>query len=104
MKSCLASRLVIATVVTTGALSLITPVTAQQIPAPVANGIYHPRESSFFREGREKFEREIRFLSRSSISSLESILKITPEKTPVIKQPLLENPQSFPGKKALPSH
>ncbi|ALF51965.1 hypothetical protein ACX27_02400 [Nostoc piscinale CENA21] len=104
IKSCTASRLLIATVVTTGALSLITPVNAQQTPETVANGIYHPREATFFREGREKLEREIGFLSKNSISAPESILKITPAKTPVIQQPPLDNPQYLPEKKALPSN
>ncbi|AFY41783.1 hypothetical protein Nos7107_1128 [Nostoc sp. PCC 7107] len=92
-----------ATLVATGALLSITPVNAQQTPETVANGIYHPRESRFFREGREKFEREIGFLQKDSISSLEGILKITPQPTPIIKQPLLENPQYLPNNKALPS-
>ncbi|BBD58067.1 hypothetical protein NIES2109_08360 [Nostoc sp. HK-01] len=104
MKYSISSHLVIATLVTIGALSLITPVNAQQIPETVANGIYHPRESSFFREGREKFEREIGFLQQSSSYSPESILKITPVETPIIKQPPLENPRNLPDNKALHSH
>ncbi|MBE9208316.1 hypothetical protein IQ244_17635 [Nostoc sp. LEGE 06077] len=103
MKYSISYSLVMATLVTIEALLSITPINAQQIPETVANGIYHPRESSFFREGREKFEREIGFLQQNSSYSPESILKITPQSTPIIKQPPLENPQYLPNNKALPS-
>ncbi|MCC5637220.1 hypothetical protein LC593_15405 [Nostoc sp. CHAB 5844] len=100
MKYCLSSSLVLATLVTTQALSLITPVNAQQIPAPVANGILHPRESSFFREGREKFEKEIRFLFRNSRSPLEVPLKINREQTQIRRQrSLFDNPLNLPDNK-----
>jgi len=105
MKYCTASSFVLATLVTTQVLSFIIPVTAQQVPSPVANGILHPKESNFFTEGRDKFEKEIRFLLRANRSPLEVPLKVNREQTQIRKQrSLLDNPQYFPDKKALPSH
>lgn len=100
MKSYISSSLAIATLLTTTTLSFITPVTAQQIPSPVANGILHPKESSFFRIGREKFEKEIQFLLRSSRSPLENPLKVNCEQIQIRRQrSLLDNPQDLPNNK-----
>jgi hypothetical protein len=63
-------------------LFLTTPVVAQQVPQvppSVTHGIFRPRESSFFKEGREKFEKEIQRLNqRRSLS--DKLLKIRLEK------------------------
>lgn len=72
------SNFVKATTLSLGLL-LTTPVLAQQALDPVINGILHPRESSFFREGRERFEKEIQILAqRRNLSA--TILKIRLEK------------------------
>jgi hypothetical protein len=80
-------------------LLLTTPVLAQQIPAPVINGILHPRESSFFREGREKVEKEIqRLAQRRSLSA--TILKIRLEKNQRQRKQAPNNqPQVLPSDK-----
>lgn len=80
-------------------LLLATPVIAQQVPSPVINGVLHPRESSFFREGREKFEREIqRFTQRRNLP--ETLLKIRLEKIERQEKRSPENkPQVLPSDK-----
>ncbi|MBD2451548.1 hypothetical protein H6G76_31415 [Nostoc sp. FACHB-152] len=90
------SNFVKATTLSLGLL-LTTPVLAQQAPAPVINGISHPRESSFFREGRERFEKEIQILAqRRSLSA--TILKIRLQK---IERHEKRSPNNQP--QALPS-
>jgi hypothetical protein len=92
------SNFVKATTLSLGLL-ITTPVVAQQVPSSVINGVLHPRESSFFREGREKFEKEIqRFTQTVSLS--DTILKIRLEKIERQQKPSPDNkPQVLPSDK-----
>jgi hypothetical protein len=87
------SNFVIVTAATV-VLFFTTPITAQQVPQPVINGVLHPRESNFFREGREKLEKEIQLLLKRSIFPPEDPLKVN--QIQKIEQPPLENPQVLP--------
>lgn len=92
------SNFVKATTLSLGLL-ITTPAVAQQVPASVINGVLHPRDSSFFREGREKFEKEIqRFTQTMSLS--DTILKIRLEKIQRQEKRSLDNkPQVLPSDK-----
>ncbi|WGV28315.1 hypothetical protein [Halotia branconii] len=76
-------------------LLLTTPVTAQQVPPQVINGVLH-QESRFFRQGREEFEKEIQLLLRKSLNPPASLLKVHPIKTQEQRSPN-ENPQIAPN-------
>jgi hypothetical protein len=61
---------------------LITPAAAEGTNSyqSVVNGILHQtQENDFFKQGREKFEREIQLLMQRSRSTPHQILKINPE-------------------------
>lgn len=78
MKSIL-SICVKATTLSLGLL-ITTPVLAQELPpAPVLNGVLHPRDDSFFAEGRKNFEIEIQNLSQERVLA-DTLLKIRTEK------------------------
>lgn len=92
------ANLIKATTLSLGLL-LTTPVVAQQVPAPVINGVLHPQESRFFREGREKFEREIQRLNQSRSLS-NTLLRIRLEKIERQERRSPDNkPQVFPSNK-----
>jgi hypothetical protein len=59
---------------------LITPAAEANSYQPVINGILHQQqENDFFKQGREKFEEEIKLLIQRSRSTPHEILKINPE-------------------------
>ncbi|MBD2438460.1 hypothetical protein [Nostoc sp. FACHB-110] len=78
-------------------LLITSPVLAQQLPpAPVLNGVLHPRDDKFFVEGREKLETEIQNLSLER-SLADTLLKIRTEKIERQEKPLPDNqPQTLP--------
>jgi hypothetical protein len=55
-----------------------TPVAASQ-NQQIVNGLLHPTENNFFKEGREQFEREIQMLLHQPPSTSLRLLKISPE-------------------------
>ncbi|MBW4670034.1 MAG: hypothetical protein KME60_22140 [Cyanomargarita calcarea GSE-NOS-MK-12-04C] len=54
------------------------PVAASQ-NQQILNGLLHPTEDNFFKEGREQFEREIQMLLHQPPSSFDRLLKISPK-------------------------
>jgi hypothetical protein len=66
-------------------LLFVLPATASPSQS-VINPVLHQQENDFFKQGREKFEREIQLLLQRSNSVPEDILKISPEIKPIQEQ------------------
>jgi hypothetical protein len=73
---------------------LVVPVRAKD-SQQVINATLHQQENDFFKQGREKIEREIQLLLQRSHSFPENVLEIKPDAQPIQEQlaPLEKMPQ-----------
>ena len=78
-------------------VALLGVATSALPPQQVINGLYYPTSAQyFFREGQQKFDREIKRLTQGKLSNPDSLLKISEELRKHKDILRLEHPDSKP--------